>query len=328
MNPRKLFAILTIMLLGTLPLHAQESSSVFNFLSLPQSAHATALGGKNISLIEDDASLTFQNPALLSTVSNNTIGLNFLTYMRGAKSGSTSYARAHKERGTWGINAQFTGYGKIKETDESGQQLGDFRPLDFAVSGLYSYTLTDRLAGGATGKIIYSSYAGYNSLAMAVDLGLNYYLEDKDFSLSAVAANLGGQLKAFGDKHERLPFNLAVGFTKRLAHAPLRIHVTMNDLTRWHSKYFYNPEGKSKGGHILMSHFAIGLDIIPSDRFYIAAGWDFRRAYEMKAAGSGHMAGLSVGAGLHLKRFQLGLAYAKYHVSSPTLSVSLSTSLK
>ncbi len=326
MSLRKTF-ILATLLHSTLYLHAQESSSVFNFLTLPNSAHATALGGKNISLIEDDASLTFQNPALLSTVSSNTIGLNFLTYMRGAKSGSASYARAHKERGTWGINAQFAGYGKTQETNELGQQLGDFRPLDVALSGLYSYTLTDKLAAGVSAKFIYSGYAGYTSLAMGVDLGLNYYLEDKDFSLSAVAANLGGQLKAFGDTYERLPFNLVVGFTKRLAHAPLRINVTMSDVTRWSSKYFYNPEGKSKFGRILLNHFTIGLDIVPSDRFYLAAGWDFRRAFEMKAAGSGHLAGLSVGAGIHLKRFQLGLAYARYHVSAPTFNVSLSTNL-
>ncbi len=308
-------------------MRAQESSSVFNFLSLPNSAHATALGGKNISLVEDDASLTFQNPALLSTVNSNTIGFNFLTYMRGAKSGSASYARAHKERGTWGVNAQFAGYGKMQETDESGQSLGDFRPLDVAISGLYSYALTDRLAAGAAGKIIYGKYAGYNSLAMGVDLGLNYYVAESDFSLSAVAANLGGQLKAFGEHHERLPFNLSIGVTKRLAHAPLRINVTMSDITRWDKKYFYNPEGDAKAGRILLSHFTLGLDIIPSDRFYIAAGWDFRRAYEMKAAGSGHLAGLTVGAGMYLKRFQIGVAYARYHISAPTINVSLSTSL-
>ena len=40
----------------------QESTSVFNFLNLPVSSHSTALGGRNISLIEDDISLISQNP--------------------------------------------------------------------------------------------------------------------------------------------------------------------------------------------------------------------------------------------------------------------------
>ena len=48
---------LLLTLLGTACLQAQESQTTYNFLRLPVSAHAAALGGDNISLIEDDASL-------------------------------------------------------------------------------------------------------------------------------------------------------------------------------------------------------------------------------------------------------------------------------
>ena len=112
-----------------------------------------------------------------------------------------------------------------------------------------------------------------------------------------------------------------------MGHAPLRFTVAMVDLTRWRSKDYYHVSKNPKGGSILMNHFNIGVDILPSDRFYIAAGYNFRRAYEMKAAGSSHAAGLSAGAGLSLKKFKLGLAYAKYHVSAPTFIFSTSYSL-
>ena len=305
----------------------QESTSVFNFLNLPTSAHTTALGGRNISLIEDDASLIFQNPALLASVSDNSLNLNFMTYMRGSKTGSASFSRIAGERGTWGVGVQFVGYGNMKGTLETGEELGDVRALDMAISGMYSYSLSERWVGAATGKIIYSKYADYTSCGLAVDLGLNYYDEEHDFSVSAVAANLGGQVKAFGEDHERLPFNLQLGFTKSLGHAPIRFSVTMVDISRWSSKYYYHVSKKPKGGSILMNHFCVGVDIIPTKQFYVAAGFNFRRAYEMKAAGSSHAAGLSAGAGLNIKKFKLGLAYAKYHVSAPTLSVSLSYSL-
>lgn len=318
---------LSLSLFVTLFLQGQESNSVFNFLALPTSAHTTALGGRNITTIEDDASLIFQNPAMLACVSNNSINLNFMTYMRGSKTGSAAFVRTHRERGTWGIGAQFAGYGSMKETSEAGEVLGDMKALDMAISGMYSYSLSDRWVGAATGKLIYSNYASYTSFAMAVDLGLNYYFEEKDFSFSAVAANLGGQIKAFGNEHERLPFDLQLGFTKGLGHAPIRFTVTMVDLTRWNKKDYYHVGKAPKGGNILINHFNIGLDVNPTDIFYIAAGFNFRRAYEMKAAGSSHAAGLSVGAGLNIKKFKLGLAYAKYHVSAPTLVVSTSYSL-
>lgn len=319
--------ILSFVMLLCQSARGQESTSVFNFLNLPTSAHTTALGGRNISLIEDDASLIFQNPALLASVSDNSLNLNFMTYMRGSKTGSASFSRIAGERGTWGVGVQFVGYGNMKETLETGEELGDVRALDMAISGMYSYSLSERWVGAATGKIIYSKYADYTSCGLAVDLGLNYYDEEHDFSVSAVAANLGGQVKAFGEDHERLPFNLQLGFTKSLGHAPIRFSVTMIDISRWSSKYYYHVSKKPKGGSILMNHFCVGVDIIPTKQFYVAAGFNFRRAYEMKAAGSSHAAGLSAGAGLNIKKFKLGLAYAKYHVSAPTLSVSLSYSL-
>ncbi len=319
--------ILSFVMLLCQSARGQESTSVFNFLNLPTSAHTTALGGRNISLIEDDASLIFQNPALLASVSDNSLNLNFMTYMRGSKTGSASFSRIAGERGTWGVGVQFVGYGNMKETLETGEELGDVRALDMAISGMYSYSLSERWVGAATGKIIYSKYADYTSCGLAVDLGLNYYDEEHDFSVSAVAANLGGQVKAFGEDHERLPFNLQLGFTKSLGHAPIRFSVTMVDISRWSSKYYYHVSKKPKGGSILMNHFCVGVDIIPTKQFYVAAGFNFRRAYEMKAAGSSHAAGLSAGAGLNIKKFKLGLAYAKYHVSAPTLSVSLSYSL-
>lgn len=306
----------------------QESTSVFNFLNLPVSAHSTALGGKNISLIEDDISLINQNPALLSSVSDHSMGLNFMTYMRGSKAGSASYAQIAGERGTWGATAQFVGYGSMKETLATGEVIGDMHAIDMCMSGMYSYALSDRWVGGATGKIIYSHYGEFSSCALAVDLGLNYFLEEREFSLSGVARNLGGQVKAFGDHHERLPFDLELGFTKGLAHAPVFVSVTMVDLTRWSKDYFFNNGKKVKGGRVLMNHFNLGIDIRPVRMLYVSAGYNFRRAGEMKAAGSSHAAGLSFGAGINLNRFKFGLAYAKYHMGAPTFSFSLAYSIK
>lgn len=306
---------------------AQENASVFNFLRLPASAHITALGGKTISLIEDDASFIFQNPALASSVSDKTLNLNFLTYLQGSKTGSAAFVKTAGEASTWGVGAQFASYGSLKETTPSGEVIGEFSAIDLSVNATYAYLLSERWAGGVTAKIIYSGYGDYNACALAVDLGLNYYNPDKDFSFSIVAAQAGGQVKSFGDTRERLPFDLAVGFTKKMTHAPIRISVTMNDLTRWNSNYYFNPEGESKFGTILMNHFSFGVDLLASDNIYLSAGYNFRRANEMAVAGKSHGAGLSAGAGLQLNRFKIGLAYAQYHLSAPSFSISLNYSL-
>ncbi len=310
--------IILLAVLWATSMRAQDASTtIFNFLKLPTSSHSMALGGIQVAMPDDDASLLLHNPALMSNIESRNINLGFLSYMQGCKSANASFAMAAGERGTWGIGSQLLGYGSMKELTVDGSELGDYSALDMALSGGYSYMLTDHWAGGALGKFVYSKYGHFTSVALAVDLGLNYLNDNGDFSLSAVAANLGGQVKSFGDKREHLPFDLRVGISKQLANAPIRFSLSMVDLTRWSSRYYYNPtREKEKGGKIFMNHFIVGVDILPMEQFYIAAGYNFRRASELKAAGSSHAAGLSFGAGINLKRFKVGVSYAKYHVSA------------
>ena len=329
MNDKK-YIILTISVLFVAShVKAQSAStSVFDFLSLPTSSHATALGGHNMSLPDDDASLLFLNPALMSDASDHAIALSFFTYMQGCKAGTAAWTMAHGERGTWGVGAQFVSYGSMIETTAEGLEQGNFSALDKALTGGYSYTLTEHLAGGATGKFIYSHYGTFSSVALAVDLGVNYYDEEHDFSLSLVGANLGGQVKSFGDTHEALPYDLRLGLTKQLANAPIRFSISLTDLTRWRAKQYYSPDGEPSAGRILTNHFVVGIDILPAKQFYLSAGYNFRRAYEMKAAGGNHAAGLSFGAGFMIKKFKLGLAYAKYHLSTPSFMLTAQYNLK
>jgi len=298
-------------------IQAQESQTAYNFLRLPVSAHAAALGGDNISLVDDDATLIFQNPALINDVSDRTINLNFMTYMEGAKTASAAFLKAAGERGTWGVTAQYMDYGSMKETTADNQELGTFSARDIAIGGTFAYALTNELSGGVTAKFITSYIGSYNSLALGVDLGINYYHEDYDLSVSAVARNLGGQFKAYNDDFDRIPLDLQIGATKRIGQSPLRLSATMSRLNDW-------SEGFGR-------HFAIGADVLLGQSIYVAAGYNFRRASEMKISdaegSSAHGAGLSLGAGLTLERFKLHVAYAKYHVSASSILINISYAL-
>ena len=298
-------------------LSAQESQTAYNFLRLPVSAHAAALGGDNISLVDDDATLIFQNPALINDVSDRTINLNFMTYMEGAKTASAAFLKAAGERGTWGVTAQYMDYGSMKETTADNQELGTFSARDIAIGGTFAYALTNELSGGVTAKFITSYIGSYNSLALGVDLGINYYHEDYDLSLSAVARNLGGQFKAYKDDFDRIPLDLQIGVSKRLIGSPLRLSASLVRLNDW--QY-----GVGK-------HLVVGADILLSEQFYVAVGYNALRATEMKISESdgesAHGAGLSIGAGMSLQRLKLHVAYAKYHVSASSLLVNFSYAL-
>ena len=313
---KPLIILITLMLAVTL--HAQDSQTAFNFLRLPTSAHAAALGGENVTLTDDDASMVFHNPALIYYVSDRTLGLNMMTYMQGSITGSASYSQMAGDRGTWGLQGRFINYGKMKQTTAYNEETGTFQANDFALGGTFAYGLTERITGGITGKIVASYIGQYNALGTAVDLGLNYFDEERNWSIGAVARNLGGQLKAYNDDFERIPLDVQLGVTKRLASSPLRFSATLVRLNDWE--------------YGIGKHLVLGADLLLGSQFYLAAGYNAMRASEMKiSAGeneeSSHGAALSLGAGMMLERLSLHIAYGKYHVSSTSLMINFSYAL-
>jgi hypothetical protein len=314
---KKRFLVIISVLLSVTTMQAQESQEVYSFLRLPVSAHAAALGGDNITLTDDDPTLLFHNPALINGVSDKSMNLNFMTYMEGAKTASASFVKAYKERASWAASAQYMDYGSMKEMTADNTQTGDFSARDIALAGTFAYMLTNRISGGITARFISSHIASYSSAAVAIDLGINYFDEQHSWSLSAVAKNLGGQIKAYDDDFERVPLDLQIGVTKRLIGSPLRLSMTMSRLNRWDTGF--------------IRHFSVGADLLLGDNIYVAAGYNFRRADEMKIndseGDSNHGAGLSLGAGLQLERFKLQASYAKYHVSAWSLLINVSYAL-
>lgn len=299
---------------------AQESGSTLTMLTLPTSSHVAALGGENISAIDDQPGIAIHNPALLANTDVNLVGLQFMSYADEAKWMGAQYSHAFTERHTGVAFAHYMGYGSMTETDNAGNVIGSFSPKDILLGVGYSYLLSDNWSGGANLKMGYSKIAEYSSLALAVDLGINYVDFEKDLSVSMVMRNIGAQVKTFDGMVERVPFNLQAGFTKGLAHLPVKFNVTLTDLTRWKKSHYYCPEGeKMKFTKLALNHVVFGVEVKPTDYLYVAAGYNFRRANELKAAGSGHMAGLSVGAGLSLHKFKLGLTWARYHKSTNSL---------
>lgn len=325
----KIFSLLLAVLPATAL--AQEYASAFNTLRLPASSHAAALGGQNVTLIEDEPTAGWYNPALYANVSDLSAGLNFMTYAAGSTWMGAHFVKAFGERHTMAVGAQYMNYGKMDETDEAGNTLGQFSAKDIVIGAGYSYLLSDRWTGGANLKMMVSNLADYTALAAAIDVGVNYYDDENDLSVSASLQNIGTQLKAYHDgQRTHLPFTLALGFSKGMAHLPVRFHVTMTDVTRWKTSYYVLPENKDKDksdkvgfGKKALNHFVLGLDILPTDYLYLSVGYNFRRAYELKASGSSHLAGLSAGAGVNVKHFKFGVSYAKYHQASNSIMANV-----
>ena len=143
--------------LCTFPLLAQEGKSVFDFLQLPTSVRATALGGTNVSIIENDLSLVFQNPAFLGQEMDLSLSAGYLSYVADIGVGNVAFAKALGQRSAWGVGFVYANYGKMLETTSDQSILGDLNASDICGNIFFSRDLTDKIRGGVAAKFIYSN---------------------------------------------------------------------------------------------------------------------------------------------------------------------------
>ena len=131
-------------------LHAQDAGAAFQFLQLPSSSHAAALGGDNTSIIEDDVTLAYHNPALLANVSGSTLSFNYMSYLQRTHVASAAYNMLVGDRSALAFGAHYLNYGSMKNTDAEGNIIGNFSAKDMALMTTYSFDFSDRLSGGHT----------------------------------------------------------------------------------------------------------------------------------------------------------------------------------
>ena len=306
---------------------AQGGETAFNILRLPHSYRAAGLGGQNISIIDDDITMSMHNPALLANVQDRTINLTYMTYMGDSKVVGAMFNRVMGERSTAAISARYIDHGDFDGYTEDNIYTGSFSAKDMEFGLLYSYLLSDSWSGGVTAKFIYSKYESMSSVALGVDLGVNYYDTENDLSLSFAVRNLGGQVKAFEEKHEKMPLDIQAGITKRLSHAPIMLSATLVNLNRWDRDDFYNADGsKDTFSEILFKHVIIGADFLIGKNLDLSIGYNFRTGKELSTDGS-RWDGFTAGAGMHLNRLKFGVSYGKLHTSSSSLVLDFSYSL-
>ncbi len=334
-QPLKSIILLAFLLSAYISTTAQDGSTAYNFLNIPSSTHIYGLGGVNISTVVDDINITDQNPALLGPEMDKQLGINYMHYMGESNFAGVKFGAKAHERGAWAIGIRYFGYGEMQSADADGTITGTFNAQDLAFNATYSHDITDRLRGGINVKYIYSSYEQYTAMALATDLGLNYYNPENDLSLSFVIANLGGQIKRFDENYDRLPIDLRLGWTKSLGSLPFRFSITAWNLTKWKLPYYETGDGttqeppqlKDSFSSNLLRHLIFAADFAPSDRFHIGVGYNYKTRTDMSTYSRNFFSGFSVTAGINVRKFGIGVAISQPHTGATTLMFNLTANI-
>ena len=299
--------------------------SVFNFLKLPNTPQLTALGGVNISESSNDAGLAFNNPSQLVPAMHTQMNAVFNSHYSGISVYHLSLAyRQEKIKTNFLFGLNYFNYGSSTATDPAGNILGSFRPTDWVMQLSASRAYGSRWNYGMSIKFIQSSYGQFRSNGIAADVGLRYTDSSGLFSASVLAKNMGTQLKAYpGARAEDLPFDLQIGFTKRMAAAPFGISLTGQRVHRFNIRYedtvfnqengFPNSSEKKFTAGKLLDHLVLGASIYFGDRVEFQAGYNFLRRRELNIGNEGNgFNGFSLGAAVHLGKLDIRYARAFY----------------
>ena len=325
---------------------------MYQFLELPASSRIAALGSYNVSLRDNDINFGFENPSLLTSETNNSIGLNMSTYLADIKFGSAIFGKTLADKNYFALGIQYVDYGQFKYANETNDQVGDnyFTAKDMALHIMYARPINKMITVGATLKPIYSAYEVYTSFGIALDAGISYNDSAHNFSAGLVFKNMGTQLKGYysdeGGQHiEPLPFNIQFGISKKLAYAPLRFSLTLQNLQNWNLTYQSTNQPISTSiitkttmaGTIstrkiefldmAFRHVVLAAEFVPSKNFYFTVAYNDRREQELTMNGFKSAAGFSFGGGIKLYKFHVGFGTTQFQAGTASYQFSITTSL-
>ena len=294
---RKLFFVL-IFCLNFIALNFDVSfsnnSAGYHFLRTYSGARPSAMGGAFISISGDIHSIYF-NPAGLAEINGKMASATYLNHILDFQSGLIAWSQQFKNLGQFAIAVNYMNYGEFDETDVNGKKLGAFNAGSFYMTSSLARKFNKNLMIGASAKFIYSTIHTYSSTAVAVDLGILYHIPFiDDFNVGVGIFNLGTAISPFLEKKDPLPFNLTIGFSKKLAHLPLEYCVSVN-------KYIDDDFRINVGGEFTLS-----------DGFFLRIGYH-SLGMDQKIGGDGdQFSGVSLGLGINWHNYQFDYGLSSY----------------
>jgi len=266
----------------------------------------------------------------------NQLSINYVSYIAGIGVGYAAFAPNLRGPNSFAFGIHYVNYGTFDGASESGQLTGSFGAAEYAINLLYSRTIMPQLRGGINLKPIFSSFESYNSFGLAADLGITYTSKDGLSAASLAVKNIGGQITTYyenGDT-EKLPWDLQLGFSKKLDHAPIRFLITANHLNKWDLSYMNhsddtNPSINPSEGFtsLLMRHFIFGAEILPEQHVTLRFGYNYQRQKDLSVTDRPGLVGFSAGIGVKIARFSINYGIASYHLAATAHYFSLAANL-
>lgn len=289
------------------------SQTTYEFLRLDMSARAASLGGSFVANM-DDPNILFYNPAGLKTLTGSPASFSFLKHVLDINVASVVYSAEFLDWGRFGAGVKYINYGKFTAADEFGNRNGEFGAGEAAFILGYSGVIDNNFNYGANVKYIYSSIDDRSSSAVGADIGVQYYIQGQDLNIGVAFLNMGSQLTSYYDTKEKLPLDIVVGASKKLAYLPLRLYLDFHKLNEDRDNFI----GRFQA-------FSVGAEFNLSKVLRLRLGYDNEKRKELKIGTTAGLAGFNVGLGALVSGYNFDYAFSSMGLIGGLHRISLTT---
>ena len=330
--------LLFLVLLPTLLLAQTGGSVTYQVLQFPISSRMAVLNNP-IAISSSDLNFGIYNPSLLNPKMKDGLALNFVDYFSDINMVSVAYAFPFKEIGTVGLSLQSLSLGQFTHTNEQAEELGFFSANEQLLIAGFGKQLYEKWSIGGAVKFLFSNLETYQSFGIATDLGATFFNTESQFSASVLVQNIGRQITSYNGVNESLPFEVKIGFSKKLEHLPFRFFIGYNHLETWDLTYHYNPTVTTDPitgeelintvsfGQKLFRHFTTSAELNIGKYLQLRMGYDAQRRHELTAISFLGMVGFSWGVGFKISHFNINYGRSTYHLAGAPNYFSVNTNL-
>jgi hypothetical protein len=291
-----------IFLFVSVSLAQHDMTAAFEFLRTDFNPRTSATSNAYMSPT-NDVSAMYVNPAGLSFIDQDQFAINYTNHILDINGGMAAFARNFPKYGVLSVGILYMDYGDFEETDDNAQSLGrQFGANDFALGIGIANHLDEHFSYGVNMKYAFSKLASYNASAIAFDFGLHWavpYIEN--LSASVALMNIGRQFDYYKNRKETLPVNFRMGVSKKLAHLPLEIAFSLNDLNTDTNEILD-----------LIKRFSVGGEFTLSEKLRLRLGYDNDLHSDVESTDDFRFGGISAGFGVYFKNFRIDYAYSNY----------------
>lgn len=346
--------------------------TAMTFLLNRPDARSSAMGDVGAATAADPYSL-YANPAKIAFAPHQiALGLSYTPLMRNLLNDVSlmnfSGFKKSSGKGVWGMSVYYLSYGKVDLTDNNGQFIQNYTPVEYTLDLTYARKMTNHLSMGLTGRFLHSDIHGGVSnsglvldpaSAFAADISMYYEkpimggLYGNQWSFGAAISNIGTKIEYSNDKSSFLPTNLKLGaaysflaknnfqkltlsmdFNKLLVPTPPEYNsngdiVDGQDPDRSVVSALFSSFGDAPGGFSEeLSEISIGTGV----ELLFKETFAIRTGYFHESQDKGNREHLTLGTGFKYKNYQFDLAYivptANRFVLRNNIKFSLGLNLK